>query len=111
MDSFDFDAEIKDKTDINMIENGNGTSIQDNKGSETGVPSLDAFHEYQLWHNKNNSFDIIDKIIGNALMITKIEENNMGNNIKWNLEVQMLTLMSTLFYLLLAVKSVPLHMY
>ena len=48
MDSFDFDPEIKDKTDVKMIKNGNGISIQDAKGSETGVHSLDAFHEYQL---------------------------------------------------------------
>lgn len=48
MDSFDFDPEIKDKTDIKMIENDNGASIQDSKASETGVHSLDAFHEYQL---------------------------------------------------------------
>ena len=77
MDSFDFDHEIKGKTDIKMIENDNRTSTQDNKGSETGVHSLDAFHEYQLWHNKNNSFDIIDMIMQNALMIMKIEEENL----------------------------------
>ena len=48
MDSFDFDPEIKDKTNIKMIENDNGTSKQDDKGSATGVQSLDAFYEYQL---------------------------------------------------------------
>ena len=48
MDSFDFDHEIKDKTDIKMIKNDNRTSTQIGKGSETGVHSLDAFHEYQL---------------------------------------------------------------
>ena len=48
MDSIDFDPEIKDKTDIKMIENDNGTSKQDDKGSATGVQSLDAFYEYQL---------------------------------------------------------------
>ena len=74
MDSFDFDPEIKDKTDIKMIENDNGTSTKDGKGSETGVPSLDAFHEYQLWRDKNNSFDIIDMIIQNALVTMEIEE-------------------------------------
>ena len=48
MDSFDFDPEIKDKTDIKMIKNDIGISIEDGKGSETGVASLDAFYEYQL---------------------------------------------------------------
>ena len=48
MDSFDFAPEIKDKTDIKMIENNSGIPMKDGKGSETGVPSLDAFHEYQL---------------------------------------------------------------
>ena len=84
MDSFDFDHEIKGKTDIKMIENDNRTSTEDGKGSETGVHSLDAFHEYQLWHNKNNSFDIIDMIMQNALRIMKIEEENfMWNYITW----------------------------
>ena len=63
MDSFDFDPEIKDTTDIKMMENDNGPSTEDAKVSETGVHSLDAFHEYQLWHDKNNSFDIIDMIM------------------------------------------------
>ena len=84
MDSFDFDHEIKGKTDIKMIENDNRTSTEDGKGSETGVHSLDAFHEYQLWHNKNNSFDIIDMIMQNALRIMKIEEEKfMWNYITW----------------------------
>ena len=48
MDSFDFDPDVKEKTDIKMIENDNGTSTKDGKGSETGVASLDAFYEYQL---------------------------------------------------------------
>ena len=77
MDSFDFDPEIKDKTDIKMIENDNGTSKQDDKGSATGVQSLDAFYEYQLWHDQNNCFDIIDMIMQNELMIMKTEEENL----------------------------------
>ena len=95
MDSFDFDPEIKDMTDINMIENNNGTSIQEGKGSETGVPSLDAFHEYQLWYDTNNVFDIIDMIMQNSLMIIKIEGKKfMCDDIKWILNVKILQLKS-----------------
>ena len=89
MDSFDFDPEIKDKTDIKMIENNNGTSTQDGKGSESGIHSLDAFHEYQLWNDQNSSFDIIDMIMQNSLMIIKIEGKKfMCDDIKWILNVK-----------------------
>ena len=96
MDSFDFAPEIKDKTDIKMIENNSGIPMKDGKGSETGVPSLDAFHEYQLWNGKNNSFDIIDMIMQNALIIMEIEDIRiMCDNKEWILKVKILSATSS----------------